>query len=99
MNATAAHERDDLNLADRIAALEADRSLHLALLHVLSARVSELEGLAEPHDDVDGLTTVKRAAGESGFSETTIRRWLAEGKIEGRRFGGRVMVRTTPAAK
>jgi excisionase family DNA binding protein len=88
VNATAAHERDDV--AERLEHLEADRTLHLALLRTLSDRLAALEGREQP--DYGAEMTVKQAAGASGHSQTTIRRWAKSGRIKARRIGGRVFV-------
>ena len=86
MNATAARERDDVDLAERVECLE-------ALVGVLSSRVSELEGNAvEPMDD-EPVTTIKGAAWLSGYSETTIRKRIKRGLIDARPVGGRWLVR------
>jgi excisionase family DNA binding protein len=95
VHATSKDEADDL--VDRLVELEASDALQLALIKVLSDRLAVLEGRAEL--DRDAETTVKQAAHTSGHSQTTIRRWLANGKLQGRRLGGRVLVRVASLAK
>jgi hypothetical protein len=76
--------------AARLEALEGDHALVMALIRTLSDRLAMLEGREPP--DTGAMTTIKRAAGESGFSETTIRRKIARGEIAARKIGGRVLV-------
>jgi hypothetical protein len=40
----------------------------------------------------DNWTTITEAVAESGKSERTIRRWIADGRLANRREGGRVLV-------
>ncbi len=96
MSATA-RERDDVDLAERVELLEANDVLQLALIRALSDRLAELEGVASL--DHEAETTIKQAAHTLGHSETTIRRWLASGRIEGRKIGGRVLIKASSLAK
>lgn len=91
MNATAHDVDADLDsLPARVERLEEADMLHLALLRTLSDRLAALEGRDPP--DRDAEMTVKQAAGASGMSETTIRRWAKSGRIKARKLGGRVFV-------
>lgn len=93
MNAIAARARDD----DRIAALERDVALLMALASVTNGRLAELEGSPAPIGD-EAVTTIKGAAWATGYSETAIRKRIASGRIEARKVGGRVLVRTASLA-
>ena len=65
MTATAAQERDDRD--DRIAALERDVSLLMALASVTAGRLAELEGVTAPLHVDEGLTTIKGAGVVNGL--------------------------------
>jgi hypothetical protein len=83
-----------------VAALETDRATTMMLLKVLSARLAAVEGHAEPIAP-DAVTTLKGAAYATGFSQTTIRKRIAEGRIAARKIGGAVIVdaSTLPARR
>ncbi len=76
---------------DRLAKLEANAALLMALVRTLSDRVAELEGCDGPALP-DAVTTIKSAAFTTGFSQSTIRMWVAQGKIVARKIGGAVLI-------
>jgi excisionase family DNA binding protein len=86
MSASAAHERDDL--AERIAALEANYTVIRALLHEFSAMVSGGPPVMTGGD----VTTIKGAAFITGYSQTMIRKLIARDKIGSTKIGGRVLI-------
>jgi hypothetical protein len=77
-----------------MAALEADVALLRAIVTAATGRLAG--GGAEPFDGHE--TTIKGAAWSSGYSESSIRKMIASGRIAGRKIGGRVLVdkRTLP---
>jgi hypothetical protein len=93
MNATARDDVAHRDALDRIAALEADVSLLMALMSVATGRLADLEGSPGPIDD-EAVTTIKGAAWLTGYSETAVRKRIKIGRIEARKIGGRVLVRT-----
>lgn len=95
MTATAREREPDL--AERVERLEADRdrvesdrAVLFALLHVLSARVSALDGDAEPIDD--SVATIKGAAYLCGYSQSWVRKKIAAGKVKWRWVRGRILI-------
>ena len=66
----------------------------MALASVTAGRLAELEGVTPRYDVDEGLTTIKGAAWATGYSETAIRKRIASGRIQARKVGGRVLVRT-----
>lgn len=89
MNATAAHD----DVAERLERVEADVGLLRMLVAVMGGRLAGLEGAETPIDN-EAITTIKGAAFVTGYSETTIRKRIKNGRIEARHVGGRVLVRT-----
>jgi excisionase family DNA binding protein len=105
MNATA-RDQSDAGLAERVQRLEDERDLDRATLYVLNARLADLEasnaelralaGLNPPPPAIGAdWRSLKQAAGETGYSETTIRRRIERGKIEARHVGGHVLIRAS----
>ncbi len=71
--------------------MQAGLALAMALLRALSDRVAALEGSVEPALP-DAVTTIKSAAFVTGFSQTTIRNWIAAERISARKVGGRTVI-------
>jgi hypothetical protein len=61
-----------------------------ALIRMLSDRISKLEGV--PASDYSGSTTIKSAAGETGYSESAIRKKIRSGAIKATPHGGRWII-------
>jgi hypothetical protein len=81
----------DVDLLARIEAHDESIALLKALVRVLSDRLSRVEGHADKPAR-DALTTIKGASHASGYSETTIRKRIAEGRIVAHKIGGAVIV-------
>ena len=86
-------ERDRDETLVRIAALESTVGLLMALCRMHESRIAEIEG-APALDDASAYTTLKGAAFLIDRSETTVRKRIASGRIQARRIGGRVLVKT-----
>jgi hypothetical protein len=67
---------------------DAQMALVLALVRELSDRVTKLEGV-EPELDLSGTTTIQRAAHETGYSQSGVRKRIASHKITATKHGGR----------
>ena len=86
------------SLAERVEALDRIAALKRMLRScgadaVTTGRLAGLEGAETPIDN-EAITTIKGAAFVTGYSETTIRKRIKNGRIEARHVGGRVLVRT-----
>jgi hypothetical protein len=75
----------------QIAKLSERMALQDALMRIMSDRLSKLEG-AEPEPDRSGSTTIQRAAHETGYSQSGIRKRIASGKITATQFGRRWII-------
>ena len=74
-----------------------------AMLYLVNGRVAELEvSNAElrarldmdppaPSIGVDWMT-IKQVSIDTGYAESTVRSWIASGKIEARAIGGKVLI-------
>ena len=74
-----------------IAKLSEHSRLQDALIRMLSDRLSKIEGV-EPEPDRSGSTTIQRAAHETGYSQSGIRKRITSGKITATQFGRRWII-------
>jgi excisionase family DNA binding protein len=96
MNAIA-RDQGDAGLSER------ERELDRALLVVLSARLANLEasnvevrallGLDPPAPAIGAAwRTIKQTAGELSYSQSTVRKMVASGRLRSVKLGGRVLI-------
>ena len=66
----------------------------LAIVYGLNERMAAIEThlAIEAPAVPDGLTPIKRAAGEAGYSESYVRKLIADGRVEAVKLGGRVFI-------
>ena len=88
-------------LARRVALLEADRDVLFDVIDLLmgavEAHLDHVDGiearLPPPRFEVPpGWITIGRAAGQCGYSEESLYRWVRTGAARGVKVGGRVFV-------
>jgi hypothetical protein len=96
-------EAQNAALVARDAELAGECARSLAMAYVLTARVGELEasnrelraalGLDPPKPSIGpAWKTVGQVAGETGYSEPQVRKWIRGGTLAHRKVGGRVLV-------
>jgi hypothetical protein len=94
---------DDADLAARVDQL-------LGVTFVLSARLAEVEAsnremrallCLDPPQPTIGADwrTIKQTAGETGFSQSTVRAWVARGEVSARKLGARVLIDASTIAR